>query len=199
MSLAALGRSAATGAGVVALAAALVLGSSMSASAHDQLVSSVPAAGTEVTVVPDVTLTFNDDVLDLGDAGSASIVQVTDASGLHFETGCATTNRKVVTVPVALGGVGDYTVSYSIVSADGHRVAADLKFTYAPADGTASAPGTTKSPCAAVASNESSSSVSDGNSTTTIVLWVAGGIIGLAIVGVVLALVLTRRKPGAQA
>ena len=135
-------RAALTGAGTVAAATVLVFAPALSASAHNQLVSTTPVANSTATAVESVTLEFNEDVLDLGDAGSASIVQVTDSAGKHFETACATTERKVVTVPVALGQAGQYTVAYSIVSADGHRVSADYSFDYQPADESAAATGT---------------------------------------------------------
>ncbi|WP_414172829.1 copper resistance CopC family protein [Clavibacter tessellarius] len=95
----------------------------------------------------EVTLTFNDVILDLGApggdaggssaaAGGSSIVQVTgpDGQGTHFETGCAVNAGRAVTVPVALGGSGEYTVTWRVVSADGHPVSDSIAFTYqAPA------------------------------------------------------------------
>ncbi|MDQ1579417.1 MAG: copper resistance protein, partial [Microbacteriaceae bacterium] len=61
-------------------AAALSLAPAASASAHDFLIGSSPAANSvQATPLSEVTLTFNDIVLNIG--GSSSIVQVTDASG----------------------------------------------------------------------------------------------------------------------
>ncbi len=114
--------------------------------------SSSPAAGSTIDAPPsEVTLTFNDVILDLaaaggggGDAstgsapasGGSSVVQVTgpDGQGTHFETGCATDSGRTVSVPVALGGSGQYTVTWRVVSADGHPVSDSIAFTYqAPA------------------------------------------------------------------
>ncbi|MDF2442865.1 MAG: copper resistance protein, partial [Subtercola sp.] len=91
---------------VVLAAAGLALLPAGSASAHDFLISSSPAAGSTVTAPPSsVSLTFNDLVLDLSGDGSSSIVEVTgpDASTTHFETGCASILGRTVSVPVALG------------------------------------------------------------------------------------------------
>jgi hypothetical protein len=93
----------------------------LSASAHNYLVSSSPASGSTVDAPPsEVTLTFNDVILDLAGAGGAgaggdagggsspaaggsSVVQVTgpDGQGTHYETGCATDAGRSVSVPVA--------------------------------------------------------------------------------------------------
>ncbi|RIJ54697.1 copper resistance protein CopC, partial [Clavibacter lycopersici] len=140
----------------------------LSASAHDYLVSSSPAAGSTIDAPPsEVTLTFNDVILDLGTAGGAggdaasgsgsaaggsSIVQVTgpDAQGTHFETGCATNAGRTVSVPVALGGSGQYTVTWRVVSADGHPVSDSIAFTYQAPAGAAASAGTPDGPgCAA--------------------------------------------------
>ena len=109
----------------VAAAIALAVVPAAAASAHDYLVSSDPAADSTVSsAVPTVSLTFNDRVLDLGGDGSGSLLTVTgpDGAGTHFETGCPTIADTVVSAPVALGSAGQYTVSYQVVSADGHTI-----------------------------------------------------------------------------
>ncbi|OUE20416.1 Copper resistance protein CopC [Clavibacter michiganensis] len=217
----------------------------LSASAHDYLVSSSPAAGSTIDAPPsEVTLTFNDVILDLGTAGGAgagagagadpssasgaggsSIVQVTgpDAQGTHFETGCATNAGRTVSVPVALGGSGQYTVTWRVVSADGHPVSDSIAFTYqAPAGATASA-GTAAGPgCAAAeegaaGSGATSSGGSDGAGSSStdagtasgqeqgiapylgVIVGVGIGIVVLAAAAVVLIVVTGRRKPAATA
>ncbi|RIJ06457.1 copper resistance protein CopC, partial [Clavibacter michiganensis subsp. insidiosus] len=210
----------------------------LSASAHDYLVSSSPAAGSTIDAPPSkVTLTFNDVILDLGTpggaggdastgsgaaAGGSSIVQVTgpDAQGTHFETGCATNSGRTVSVPVALGGSGQYTVTWRVVSADGHPVSDSIAFTYqAPAGATASA-GTADGPgCAAgeegaAGSGEAASGGSGSTSTDPgtaagqeqgvtpylgVIVGVGVGIVVLAAAAVVLIVVTGRRKPAATA
>lgn len=217
----------------------------LSASAHDYLVSSSPAAGSTIDAPPsEVTLTFNDVILDLGTAagaggdastgdastgsgsaaGGSSIVQVTgpDAQGTHFETGCAANSGRTVSVPVALGGSGEYTVTWRVVSADGHPVSDSIAFTYqAPAGATASA-GTPDGPgCAAAqegtaGSGAASSGGAGGSGSAStdpgtaagqeegiapylgVVVGVGIGIVVLAAAAVVLIVVTGRRKPAAS-
>ncbi|UKF25685.1 copper resistance CopC family protein [Clavibacter seminis] len=209
----------------------------LSASAHNYLVSSSPAAGSTIDAPPsEVTLTFNDVILDLaaaggggGDAstgsapaGGSSVVQVTgpDGQGTHFETGCATDSGRTVSVPVALGGSGQYTVTWRVVSADGHPVSDSIAFTYqAPAGATAAA-GTPDGPgCAAAqegaAGSGATSSGGAGASAADpgtaagqeqgvapylgVIVGVGIGIVVLAAAAVVLIVVTGRRKPGATA
>lgn len=191
---------------VAAGAGALALAPASAAAAHDYLVSSDPAADSTVTApLHTVKLTFNDIVLDLSGDGTSSIVQVTgpDGASRHFETGCAKAVGRVVTVPVALGGLGSYQVEWQIVSADGHTVSQKLDFTYRPpasasrAKGTESrpacgAPGTTSTAAATTAplANDSANSGNLG-----IVIGLAGGIIALAVIAVIIVLVTGRRRP----
>ncbi|MDQ0744239.1 methionine-rich copper-binding protein CopC [Clavibacter sp. B3I6] len=206
------------------------------ASAHNYLVSSSPAPGSTIDAPPsEVTLTFNDVILDLAAgggaaddattgsspaAGGSSVVQVTgpDTAGTHFETGCATDGGRTVSVPVALGGSGEYRVTWRVVSADGHPVSDSMAFTYrAPAGAPASA-GTPDGPgCAAQAEGGAASSgdgatgSADPGSTTTdpgiaagreegvapylgVVVGVGVGIVVLAAAAVVLIVMTGRRR-----
>jgi methionine-rich copper-binding protein CopC len=192
-------------------AVALSLAPAASASAHDFLIGSSPAADSvQATPLNGVTLTFNDIVLNIG--GSSSIVQVTDAAGAHFETGCAKTIDRTVSVPVALGKPGSYVITYQIVSADGHTVSAKVPFTYSPPPGTTAAAGSTQTRCghagaatdtaapAAPSSAPTAAAPTAGSGSTDLglVIGLAAGIAGLAIAAVVV-LVITRKKPASPA
>lgn len=134
----------------IAAATALALAPAAAADAHDYLVGSDPAADATVTsALNTVTLTFNDRVLDLSGGGSTNLLIVTgpDAAKRHFETGCATVADTKLSAPVALGPAGRYTVTYQIVSADGHTVSSSYAFAYRPPAGAASAPGSDTTPC----------------------------------------------------
>jgi methionine-rich copper-binding protein CopC len=212
----------------------------LSASAHNYLVSSSPAAGSTVDAPPsEVTLTFNDVILDLaaaggagGDAGAgsspaaggSSVVQVTgpDGQGTHYETGCATDAGRSVSVPVALGGSGEYRVTWRVVSADGHPVSDSIAFTYQAPAGAAASSGTPDGPgCAAAAqggvassggqagSTEQGSSAADPGTAAGqeegvapylgVIVGVGIGIVVLAAAAVVLIVVTGRRKPSGAA
>ena len=188
-------RVAATLAGLAA-AALLALAPAAAASAHDYLVSSTPAANATVTTaLPSVALTFDDIVID--DGGHGALVQVTDASGHHFETGCAAVAGRTVTVPVALGAPGAYRITWQIVSADGHPVSNSIQFTYSGPKAGAGASG----PIAKCGTTVSAPSATNGPTAAAAVspavigiLATAAGVVLLAVVAVVIVLVLSRRR-----
>lgn len=212
------------GAAGIAAAAALALLPAAAADAHDYLVGSDPAANATVsTALETVTLTFNDRVLDLSGTGSTNLLTVTGpgSEATHFETGCATVADTKVSAPVALGGAGDYTVTYQIVSADGHTVSSSYTFGYQPPAGAATAKGSATSPCgadgsaapattAATAAPGASSSTPPGAAASTpqptaasngtdlgLVIGIAIAIVVLAVIGVAIVLLTARRKPQA--
>jgi methionine-rich copper-binding protein CopC len=219
-------RSRAFGASLAAIgvAAALALLPAAGATAHDYLVSSDPAADSTVsTAIDKVTLTFNDRVLDLSGDGASSLVTVTgpDTSSRHFETGCATTADTTVSAPVALGGAGKYTITYQIVSADGHTVSNSLSFSYQPPAGATPAAGSDTATCGKNAPQPTPSgevttqaTVPGSGSTPTekagtaepivataadggnlgLVIGIAVGIVVLAIAGVLIVVLTARRK-----
>jgi len=180
----------------VLAAAALAILPASAASAHDYLVSSSPADGATVSAaLPQVSLTFDDIVLDEG--GHGALVQVTDASGRHFETGCASVQDRVVSVPVALGGTGEYRVTWQVVSADGHPVSSSIQFRYtgpkagAGASGPIAKCGTTIS---APSATDQVHTVNTVSPTVIAIIAAAGGVVLLAVIAVVLVLVLSGRK-----
>jgi copper resistance protein C len=196
-------------AAVFALALALV--PVTSASAHDYLVDSSPKAGSTITTAPkDVSLTFDDIVLDLSGDGSSSLVQVTGPNGRHFETGCPKIEGRVVTTPVALGASGKYTVTWQIVSADGHVVSSSIQFDYArdaqatPSASAAPIPkGAAARPaCGSVDTNAASTAPhvpsQDSGSSVLWVVIVIAGIIVLMMIAAVIVLVATSRRRQAQ-
>ncbi|MEN9714597.1 MAG: hypothetical protein RJA35_64 [Actinomycetota bacterium] len=156
------------GTAVAALALALASATFIAgpASAHDYLVASSPVAGSTVTdPLTKVTLTFDDVVLYNPAAGLRSIVVVTDDQGKHYETGCSSALDRVVTVPVTLGGAGNYTATWDIVSADGHPVTSSIQFSYAPKAPSAASTnaGNASSPCKFANSGQNAPSAASSN------------------------------------
>jgi methionine-rich copper-binding protein CopC len=213
-----------TAAAGIAAAAALLLVPATVAQAHDYVVGSDPAADSTVTTPPEsVTVTFNDRVLDLSGNGSTNLLTVTgpDAGTRHFETGCATVADTKLSAPVKLGPAGSYTVTYQIVSADGHTVSSSYAFTYQPPAGAEAAAGAEASPCGASSTPSPSASedagAAGGGSTAPatatastpqptaasngtdlgLVIGIAIAIVLLAVVGVVIVILTARRKPPA--
>jgi hypothetical protein len=151
-------------------------------------------------------------------------VQVTgpDGQGTHYETGCATDAGRSVSVPVALGGSGEYRVTWRVVSADGHPVSDSIAFTYQAPAGAAASAGTPDGPaCAAAAPGGAASSgggagsADPGSSAADpgtaagqeqgvapylgVIVGVGIGIVVLAAAAVVLIVVTGRRKPAGAA
>ncbi|RKR76163.1 copper resistance CopC family protein [Frondihabitans australicus] len=200
-------------AGALVVAGVLALAPAASASAHDYLVASTPKSGSTITAPPKkIVLTFDDRVLDLSGDGSSNVVEVTSGAK-HYETGCPVIADTNVTVPVSLGDSGKYTVTWQIVSADGHVVSASISFTYdRPQDAPAAAGKPSRPACGDQATSGSGSSAagssgsgsSSGSASTSassssalpIALGVGGGIIVVALVAVVLVL---RRSRAADA
>ncbi|MGO4534974.1 copper resistance CopC family protein [Leifsonia sp. 2MCAF36] len=210
----------AAAAGIVA-ATALALAPVAAADAHDYLVGSDPSADSTVTTaLTSVTLTFNDRVLDLSGNGSTNLLTVTGPGSAtrHFETGCAKVADAKLSAPVALGPSGTYTVTYQIVSADGHTVSSSYPFTYQAPAGAAAAGGTEKSPCGAQASATSAATATGSGGAASappaatastpqpttaasngadlgLVIGIAIAIVVLAVIGVVIVLLTARRRP----
>ncbi|MBB2893526.1 copper resistance CopC family protein [Flexivirga oryzae] len=155
--------------------------------AHDYLVSSNPTANGTVSAAPKtVTLTFNDIVLS---KPAAPQVTVKGPNGRYYETGCGTVSDRVVTTPVALGPAGKYTVTWRIVSADGHPVSDSISFSYQGKATGATGAAAAKQCAATAASTEKSS----GGGVPTAAI-VALAIIVVVGVGGAAAILLTRGR-----
>ncbi|MPV36597.1 copper resistance CopC family protein [Georgenia subflava] len=123
---------------VVALLGTLSAALAPAASAHDVLLESSPADGAELTEVPtEVVLTFNNELLDASQA-----ILVTDTAGEPVTDAPTVVAGRTASVPLPELTDGDYAVTWSVVSSDGHRIDGELGFTVA-AGSEPSAPTTT--------------------------------------------------------
>ncbi|WP_161580402.1 copper resistance CopC family protein [Subtercola vilae] len=114
--------------------------------AHDTIESSTPAAGEVVTTsLSAVNITFSDDLTSVGGVQNA-LIQVTDASGGHHESGCVTTDGAAASTSVALGEAGVYSVLWHVVSSDGHPVEGAFTFSWQPSAVTMAAPSLAEAP-----------------------------------------------------
>jgi hypothetical protein len=114
----------------------LLLGLAPAASAHDYLVSSTPGEGEQVDVPPtEVALSFNTSV-----GQQFAQVAVVDADGTTYQVGEPLVDGPTVTQQVtALAPGRDYSISYRVVSSDGHPIGGTVGFTVAAAGGDAAA------------------------------------------------------------
>lgn len=196
------------GAGVAVLAAS-VLGVAGPASAHNYPVSSSPAENATVTEQPGtISLTTNDNLLSFGN-GSAIEVSGPASEPRYYGDGCSRIVDATIETDAQLGQPGTYTVTWQVVSTDGHPVSGEYEFEWAPADGTELAAGSASEPTCPTAAAEAPTAASDGADDSTAdaaatsasslgdLLWIAGALVVVVLAVVVTLLVLRRRNPDA--
>lgn len=196
-------------AGFVATAA--VLAAASPALAHNFYLSSTPSENEVLTTLPDeFIVTTNDNLLDLGGAGGGFVMQVVGPDGLYYGDGCVTVSGPSVSMTAAAGPAGDYTLTWQVISADGHTVSGEIPYRWEPAAGaetstvgTSSAPvcgeATEPQPAASepevtapVTPSPDAAGTSDG--AVTDALWIGGGVLAVAIAVVATLLLLRPSK-----
>jgi len=204
----------ARGTAVAALSLAAVLALAPPAQAHNYLIESTPAAGATLTTLPDrFSVVTNAALLDLNANNAGFALQVQDADKRYYGDGCVSVEGSGISTAAAIGAPGVYTVTWQVVSADGHTVSDRYSFTWAPdaaspADGTApggtttgESTGSTKIPdcngtlhpnSSGSAAGEDRPAVSAGTLST--VLWIGGAVLAVGVAVVVTLLVTGRRR-----
>jgi methionine-rich copper-binding protein CopC len=136
-----------TAIGTVAVALGLVLGAAAPAAAHNYVVSSTPADGEILTAVPEMfVITTNDILLNLSGEATGFGMLITDETGAYYGDGCVTVDGRSMSTAAALGPAGDYTLTFQLISADGHTLSDSLSFRYEPRDGASADSGSTSAP-----------------------------------------------------
>ncbi|MGF2949636.1 copper resistance CopC family protein [Microbacterium alcoholitolerans] len=105
------------------------------ASAHDELVSSSPAADEQLTTAPEqITLTFSNNLLSL-EENSGTAMTVEDESGQDWVAEAPVVQGDTVTVPLKADMPnGAYLVTWKVVSSDGHPTSGEYSFSLAAAE-----------------------------------------------------------------
>lgn len=176
---------------LVVLASLLTLGALASpGSAHSELLKSTPADGDRLTKAPtEIELVFGEGVEEQGGA-----IVVTGPDGTRVDKAPTfATDDNVATVTLSPATApGEYTVSYRVVSADGHVVRGTFAYELVGTSASSASPGAsaaeaTPSPVAATGSDDDSSGV----------VWVLGlGAIGLVLLAAVIAVAVRGRRGG---
>lgn len=191
----------------LALAAALTVGTAGAAAAHDELVSTDPAAGSTLATAPTaVSLTFSGELLDL----SATVVAEGPQGAVAVGEAVVDGTTVQASMPDGLAD-GEYLVTWRVVSGDGHPIQGTLAFTLAtgstsapgaatasaePADPTPSAPPAPSTAPAAAPTSTPSATPPDASAPAP----APGGspwpwvLVGVAAAGAVAALVTRRRR-----
>ncbi|KAB7743251.1 hypothetical protein GA707_14155 [Nostocoides sp. F2B08] len=162
--------------------------------AHAQLLSSNPTSGASLPTTDEVSLTFNEDI-------NPDFVQiVAEGPDGDVAAGEPDVSGAVVTQPIAPSGSGPHTVTYRVVSRDGHPVSGSVTFTLtdveaeAPAAAPTPSEATSETSPAVPETPESATPVSndeavasatgtDGEDGGSGAWLVAGGLAGLVAVG----------------
>jgi len=195
-------------AAALVLAGAAVLLVAGPASAHNQVVSSTPAPNQTLTALPArFEIDTNDPLLDIGGTGRGFAFEIQDAAGKYYETGCLTIVDDSMFTDARLGAPGAYTVVYQLVSADGHTVSGRIPFTWAPTGDATVTKGSATPPGCHGAAGPATPNAADGGSEArrdaTVpladILWIGGILVAVALAVVITLLIVTRRRPGADA
>jgi len=176
---------------ITAAAAALLLAAggllvASPASAHDELVSTDPAADTSLEALPaQLTLTFSG---ELATDPGATELQVTDASGAVLSDGDPVVEGTVVTQPLSGAASGLVTVLWKVVSSDGHPISGDFAFTVtAPPTPTPTATAGPSEEPTAEPTEEPTAEPTEApvpvDSSSTALPWIIGGLLLLAAIG----------------
>ena len=119
--------------GAAALSIGFALGVVTAATAHNQVVSTTPEAGSTSSESPlTVRITTAENLLDLGGNQAGFAMVITDAAGLYYGTGCVELVERTLSTTLEMGEAGAYTVTYQLVSEDGHTISDRFSFTFSP-------------------------------------------------------------------
>lgn len=189
----------------VALAASAILATAVPASAHDELVSSDPAAGATLDAVPaEITLTYSAEILA---EDGATQVQVTDESGASLtETGPVVSGTEV-TQALSPEASGVVSVVWRVVSSDGHPISGDFTFTVpaaapTPSETASSTPSSTpsSSPSATAeqtATPDATAPAAEQTSDASPLPWILLVVVLLIVAGAIAYLFVARGRRGA--
>jgi methionine-rich copper-binding protein CopC len=115
---------------ILLLSVGLVFGGTQSAMAHADLVKSFPVANSTLTKAPKyVQLEFGEAITNLKSKNANSIV-ILDSKASKITTSKLSVKQGIARIElISTLKPGRYTVKYRIVSADGHVLNAQFKFT----------------------------------------------------------------------
>lgn len=124
------------------LAALLLVFTAGPALAHDQLISSTPGYEQNLTELPtQIELEYNAEIID-----AAPAVLIRDSGNTTVYQATPTAEGRFVRAPFPELDDGAYTLSWSVVSSDGHRIEGAIPFTLSTGRVSSSAPVTQEAP-----------------------------------------------------
>jgi methionine-rich copper-binding protein CopC len=167
------------------------------ASAHSELLESTPAAGAELSKPPtEVQLIFGESVQQQG--GS---IEVAQRDTIVSQSNTFATKGNVASVQLTgPGQPGTYTVSFRVVSVDGHVVSDTFEYEVVGAPSTSSTSAPSETPSETPADDQSpaaatNTATDDSEDSSGSVVWVLGlGAIGIVLVAAMIAVAVRGRR-----
>lgn len=158
------------------------------AQAHDELVSSDPAADASLQSTPqEITLSYSAEIMEIGNE-----VRVTNSAGDVVSDGDAKTEGRDVVQNIKSSDAIDetYTVTWRVVSSDGHPIQGEYKFTV----GNGAQAGSSAQPSETAAPAEAASENADAKTGFTPLNIGIFAVAALAVLGVLATVLAKNRK-----
>ncbi|WP_294981037.1 copper resistance CopC family protein [uncultured Microbacterium sp.] len=155
--------------------------------AHDELIGADPGVNAEVGTLPaQITMTFSGVLMD--EPGATQVV-VTDAAGASLTDGDPTLDGTHLTQGLAGSASGPVTVTWRVVSSDGHPVSGQYTFTVAGGSSQTAAPAETTTTQTLTATP-----TSNGDGGVPVFVWVLLGLVLAAALGALVAVLLRKSR-----
>ena len=155
--------------------------------AHDELIGADPSVNADVGALPaQITMTFSGVLMD--EPGATQVV-VTDAAGASLTDGEPTLDGTHLTQSLSGSASGPVTVTWRVVSSDGHPVAGQYTFTVAG--------GATQSPSTGETTTTqtlTATPTSSGDGGVPVFVWVLLGLVVAAALGALVAVLLRKSR-----
>ena len=155
--------------------------------AHDELIGADPSVNADVGALPaKITMTFSGVLMD--EPGATQVV-VTDAAGTSLTDGDPTLDGTHLMQSLSGSASGPVTVTWRVVSSDGHPVAGQYTFTVAG--------GATQSPSTGGTTTTetlTATPTSSGDAGVPVFVWVLLGLVVAAALGALVAVLLRKSR-----
>ena len=115
---------------LLVLSIPLITTSVIPANAHTSLQSSTPSEGQSIEFIPaELSASFDEDLIEI-EGEVVNTLELESADGAKYVLSSATIAGPTVSAPTGDGEypAGDYLLKYRVVSADGHPVTGEIRF-----------------------------------------------------------------------
>ena len=157
--------------------------------AHDELIGADPSVNADVGALPaQITMTFSGVLMD--EPGATQVV-VTDAAGASLTDGEPTLDGTHLTQSLSGSASGPVTVTWRVVSSDGHPVSGQYTFTVQAGPSQTVPPGETTT---TQTQTLTATPTSSGDGGVPVFVWVLLGLVVAAALGALVAMLLRKSR-----